>query len=52
MSNWENRDKKQKAKKNRMPKHGRSILTLELVLLDKALSDKSRKKKKKRKSKK
>lgn len=36
--------KKKKAKKNRMPKHGRSLLTLELIILDRKENKKKRKK--------
>lgn len=41
---WERREKKNKAKKNRMPKHGRSLLTLELVILDRKENKKTKKK--------
>lgn len=43
---WERREQKQKAKKNQMPKHGRSLFVIEEVTKKKAEIAKKKRKKK------
>ena len=48
---WIRRENKQKAKKNRMPKHGMSVLTIEIIVQRKANKAKTIIRNKKRKDK-